>query len=107
MGALRHAAQPPDCDLVRAPRSTETVRVGPRLYAEATTVRRVEARRMTQTVQEACSMGREKWQYQGARVALGYGSEVEGKRCYWFRRDNVGQGGTTMIVPVDTYWAAR
>lgn len=47
---------------------------------------------------------RERWKYQGARVALGYGDAVEGKRCYWFRRENIGTGGTTVMVPVEKFW---
>lgn len=50
---------------------------------------------------------RERWVYQGARVALGYGSQVEGVRCYWFRRENVGTGGTTLIIPVASFWPSR
>lgn len=46
----------------------------------------------------------EHWKYQGASVARGYGEEVEGKRCYWFRREDFGVGGTTLIIPIDQYW---
>lgn len=49
---------------------------------------------------------REKWVYQGARAARGYGPQVEGKRCYWFRRENTGTGGTTLIIPVADFWPA-
>ena len=49
---------------------------------------------------------REKWNYLGARVALGYGPQVEGKRCSWFPRENIGTGGTTLIIPVADFWPA-
>lgn len=50
---------------------------------------------------------REHWVYQGACVALGYGGAVEGQRCYWFRRENIGQGGITLIIPITKYWNSR
>lgn len=49
---------------------------------------------------------REHWKYQGARVPQGYHPDVDGKRCYWFRRENIGTGGTTLIIPVEKFWAA-
>lgn len=50
---------------------------------------------------------REHWVYQGARVPQGYSPEVDGQRCYWFRRENIGQGGTTLIIPITKYWNSR
>lgn len=52
------------------------------------------------------AMAREKWVYQGARIALGYGAQMEGQRRYWFRREDIGAGGTTLIIPVDKFWPA-
>ena len=51
-------------------------------------------------------MAREQWTFLGAGVARGYGDAIEGRRCYWFRRENIGTGGATRIIPVDTFWPA-
>jgi hypothetical protein len=47
---------------------------------------------------------REHWKYLGAWTALGIDPTVNGQRCYWFRRENVGKGGTTRVIPVKRYW---
>jgi hypothetical protein len=49
---------------------------------------------------------REHWAYQGVWIARGYGPTLEGQRCYWFRREGVGTGGTTFIIPVDKFWSS-
>lgn len=49
---------------------------------------------------------RERWEYLGAWIALGFGAAIEGKRCYWFRRENIGAGGTTVTVPVEDFWSS-
>ena len=49
---------------------------------------------------------KEHWQYLGASVPRGFGEAVDSQHCYWFRRENIGTGGTTLIVAAAEYWNA-
>lgn len=47
---------------------------------------------------------KEHWKFLMAGTPQGYGPEVDGKPCYWFRLNHIGTGGTTLIIPRERYW---
>lgn len=47
---------------------------------------------------------KEHWKYIGCSVPKGYDPTVDGQQCYWFRREDIGVGGITLIIPRNRYW---